>query len=104
MDRSEQLKQLRSEYKSCLNNVRATAYSLREAINALITTISVQNNCYVLNDTNNNNYLNNLLDKERSAYSNITDSIIPEINNKIYDLDIQIEEALQEEAAAEGGK
>ena len=102
MDKSEQLKQLRSEYKSCLNNVKSTAYSLREAINSLITTISVQNNCYVLNDTNNNSYLNNLLDKERSAYSDMIDYIIPELNNKIYDLNIQIEEALQEEA--EGGE
>ena len=102
MDDIIELKNKKDSYKECLKNVINTANALASTISILKSTISIQSECYSVDDQNGgSNYLNYLLEKEESLYSEIVNNVIASLNSIICNLNIEI--SYKEQALAMGG-
>ena len=96
---SDNFKRQKEIYRNCYNKTVNTANALSNSINTLCKLVSVQGSAYVVNDIKGgNNDLNHVLEEEKNIYNNIVNNILPDLRNKINDLNNRINLALQQEA------
>ncbi len=75
------------KYEHSLAYVRATLGNLNNSIQKLESLISVQAQCYSVNDVKGGgNFLNDLLEKEKHIQRLISNDIIPSLSNYLRDL------------------
>lgn len=98
----EELKNKRESYKVCLKRVVDTANALGKAILVLRNTISIQAECYSVDDqVGGSNFLNYLLENAEKLYYEIVNNVISALNSIINNLSVEI--IYQEKLIFNGG-
>ena len=104
MARSTELKRLRERYRQCLRSAQNTASSLNYAIRDLQRLIANQGACYNVDDVKGGTkYVDYLLERVISIYSNLVNNVIPGTQAKISNLNWRINDALRKEALERSG-